>query len=293
LVLYYLEYSIPGFIDDYDNFNSQLLDHFISVVLTTLTFTILIRNLIKTQIKEKKIVEESNHLKTSFLANTSHDLRAPANSILSFSEIILQEDLSQKELERYINIIHSNSQQLLVLINDIFDISIIESRNLIISPRNININAVLEEVYSNFKRDIEVSNKNIELNVHFGLPMTQSIIFADAARITQILTNLLQNAIKYTHDGAIAFGYDKKLDSNELIFFFVKDTGSGIPADKIKDIFTRYVTNIDVTKKVKGTGLGLHITNSLVHLMNGKVWVESEIGKGSQFYFTLPLNSNK
>ena len=137
-----------------------------------------------------------------------------------------------------------------------------------------------------------MSNKNIELNVHFGLPMTQSIIFADASRITQILTNLLQNAIKYTHDGAIAFGYDKKLDSNELVFF-VKDTGSGIPADKIKDIFTRYVTNIDVTKKVKGTGLGLHITNSLVHLMNGKVWVESEIGKGSQFYFTLPLNSNK
>ena len=105
------------------------------------------------------------------------------------------------------------------------------------------------------------------------------------------MTNLIQNSIKHTNTGAIAFGYDKMLDTNELIFY-VKDTGSGIPEKHKEDIFNRYVTNIDKTKKVKGTGLGLHITSSLVRLMNGKIWVESQVGMGSQFYFTIPLKLN-
>jgi len=288
IVLYYLEFSVPGFIKTYDNLDKLSFDHLSIILIVILTFFLLIRTLIKIQLNEKEIAQESNHLKSTFLANTSHDLRAPANSILSFSELLSNENLSHAEINKYVKIIHSNSTQLLNLINDIFDISIIDSKNLIISPQNTNINEVLEEVYTNFKREIEVSNKNIDLDVIFGLPITQSIVYIDPIRIKQILTNLLQNAIKHTDMGAIAFGYDKKMDENELLFF-VKDTGSGIPKDKIEEIFERYVTSIGKPEKPIGIGLGLHITSSLVKLMKGNIWVESKVDVGSKFYFTIPL----
>jgi signal transduction histidine kinase len=290
-VLYLLDFTISDFTSSYDSFNDMFWDHVISIFIVIISFVILIRNIIKTQIREKEIAMESRHLKSSFLSNTSHDLRAPANSILSFSELLFQEDLSKNEMKKYVNIIHNNSQQLLTLINDIFDISILESKTLKIEPKIININDLLEEVYSNTKREIEVKEKNIELNIQFGLPITQSVIYTDPVRLKQILTNLIQNAIKHTTVGAIAFGYDKKMDEEELIFF-VKDTGAGIPEDKIDDIFQRYITNIDETRKVKGTGLGLHITSSLVKLLEGRIWVESVLEEGSQFYFTIPLKTN-
>lgn len=179
---------------------------------------------------------------------------------------------------------------MLTLVNDIFDISIIESKNIIIHPQHVSINEILEDVFDNFKREIEVNERNIDLRVHFGLPITQSIIYIDPVRIKQILTNLIQNAIKHTPEGAIIFGYDIEINKNELVFY-VKDTGYGIPEDQLENIFTRYVTNIDASKKIKGTGLGLHITSSLVSLMKGKIWVKSEVDKGSMFYFSIPLES--
>jgi signal transduction histidine kinase len=290
LVLYYLDLNFEGFSNHYKSFSDQFIDHLVSILIVISSFVLLVRNLINIQIKEKKIAQESSHLKSAFLANTSHDLRAPANSILSFSELINQEDLSPNELQKYIKVIHSNSEQLLNLINDIFDISIIESKNLVIKPQNTNINDQLEELYSNFKRLIEISNKNIDLKVHFGLPMTQSIIYADPVRIKQVLTNLLQNAVKHTEMGAIIFGYDKKMNSDEL-HFFVKDSGHGIPEDKQKDIFNRYVTNVEQNKKASGIGLGLHITASLVKQMNGEIGLSSKEGVGSHFYFTIPFEA--
>lgn len=288
LLLYYLEFKMPGIFDEYENFDAQFFDHMVSMIIVTFAFIVLIRNLINVQLNEKEIAQESNRLKSTFLANTSHDLRAPVNSILSFSELINQEKLSNSEIGKYVKIIHSNSAQLLTLINDIFDISIIESNNIIINPQNININDALEEIYANAKRDIEISKKQIDLDVIFGLPLTQSVVYIDQVRIKQILTNLIQNAIKHTESGMIVFGYDKKIDTNELLFF-VKDTGYGIPEDKLEDIFKRYVTGIDKTKTIKGTGLGLHITSSLVKLMKGEIWVESKVDIGSKFFFTIPI----
>jgi len=290
LLLYYLEFEIPEFVNKYENFDEQFFDHVISIIIVVFTFIVLIRTLIKIQLNEKEIAQESNRLKSTFLANTSHDLRAPVNSILSFSELLNQEKLSQSEISKYVKIIHSNSSQLLTLINDIFDISIIESKNIIITPQNTNINDVLEEIYTNAKRDIEVSEKQIDLDVIFGLPLTQSVLYIDPVRIKQILTNLIQNAIKHTESGMIVFGYDKKINTNELLFF-VKDTGYGIPENKLEDIFERYVTDISKTKSIKGTGLGLHITSSLVKLMNGKIWVESQLGVGSKFFFSIPIET--
>lgn len=289
VVLYYLDYQSDTFTNKYENFNQLFIDNVASILALIITFLILLRSLIKAQIKEKEIANESSHLKSTFLANTSHDLRAPVNSILSFSELIFQEKLTHDELIKYNKIIHSNSAQLLSLINDMFDISIIESKNIIINQKFTNINDLLDELHSTFKRDIEVKNKNIDLNIHYGLPNSQAFIYTDPVRVKQIISNLLQNAIKHTTEGAIAFGYDKKMDADELLFY-VKDTGSGIPDDKLEDIFKRYVTNINETKKTKGTGLGLHITSSLVKLLNGKIWVESDIDVGSQFFFTLPIN---
>lgn len=290
LLLYYLEFKIPTFANSYESFDEQFFDHVVSIIIVIFSFIVLIRTLIRIQINEKEIAQESNRLKSTFLANTSHDLRAPVNSILSFSELICEEKLSKSEINKYVKIIHSNSSQLLTLINDIFDISIIESKNIIITPQSANINDVLEEMYANAKREIEVSEKKIELDVIFGLPLTQSVMFIDPVRIKQILTNLIQNAIKHTESGMIVFGYDKKIDTNELLFF-VKDTGYGIPEDKLEDIFERYVTDINKTKSIKGTGLGLHITSSLVKLMKGKIWVESKIDVGSKFFFSIPIEN--
>ena len=288
ILLEYAAFQLPNFTANYTDMQILIIDHIISLLLIFIPFIVFFKTLISIHTREKIIALESTKLKTSFLTNTSHDLRAPVNSILSFSDLIRNEELSKEELNRYTNIISSNSHQLLTLVNDIFDISIIESKNINIHPQYVNINEILEDVYDNFKRDIEVNERNIELRVHFGLPFTQSIIYIDPVRIKQILTNLIQNAIKHTPEGAIIFGYDKDMNKDELVFF-VKDTGYGIPDDQLENIFTRYVTNIDASKKIKGTGLGLHITSSLVALMKGKIWVKSVIDKGSMFYFSIPI----
>lgn len=286
-----LEYQGVIIATPYDERFSQFLDITISLVATIALLVIFISDIIKIHINEKRISEESNKLKTAFLANTSHDIQTPVNSIHGFCTLLDDEEITDEELEQYVRIIQSNSNHLLSLIDDIFDISIIESGNFNLHPYLFDINKLIEDIRQTFTQIIKSTGKEIYLQAHFGLHKKNSVVFADSVRINQIISNLLQNAINHTSSGAIIFGYEKELSTNKLLFY-VKDTGSGIPADKIDLIFERNITLLSEGNK-SGTGLGLHIVSGLLKLMHGEIWVKSNPEEGSHFFFRIPHETKK
>jgi CheY-like chemotaxis protein len=218
----------------------------------------------------------------------SHEIRTPMNGILGFANLLNEDNISRNEREEYVEIINQNGNLLLKLIDDILDIAKIEAGQLTIFEKPCILDQELMNEYTLFKRLIENrNNKNINLILNLPESKPQLQLLIDTARLKQILTNLLSNALKFTEHGSITFGYT--LESSLEIKFFVKDTGIGIPKEKFEIIFDRF-RQVDETnsRKYGGTGLGLTISNNLVKLMNGKMWVESEIGKGSTFYFTIP-----
>ena len=240
-------------------------------------------------IAAKENAEESDRLKSAFLASISHEIRTPLNGILGFSELIRDIDLEVSERNEYIDLISLNGQQLVAILNDIIDISQIETGQLKINPRDCNIDSLLSDLltyYEGFKKVID--KPDIKIKIDKPQNTSDLILKFDTYRLKQVLSNLIGNAIKFTHKGYIEFGYIIK---NEVIQFFVKDTGIGIPEENLEMIFDRF-RQVDETlsRKYGGTGLGLTISKQLVNLMEGDIWVKSEVGKGSTFYFVLPLS---
>ena len=236
----------------------------------------------------KNKAEESDQLKSRFLANMSHEIRTPMNGILGFANLLNAENILSKEREEYVQIINQNGNLLLKLIDDILDVAKIEAGQLAIFEKPCILNMELIDEYTLFKRLIENNNaKNINLVLHLPENNPPLQVLIDTARLKQILTNLLSNALKFTETGSIEFGYS--LEPAQEIKFFVKDTGIGIPQEKFEIIFDRFRQADETSsRKYGGTGLGLTISSNLVKLMKGKMWIESEIGKGSVFYFTIP-----
>lgn len=241
--------------------------------------------------KARDRAQESDRLKTSFLANMSHEIRTPMNGILGFANLLRDPDLTGEQKDLYLKHIDNSSIQLLHIIDDIIDISKIESGQLKITNRPVRINAILEEIYSSFFHRIRgdaPGQKKVTFNLNKGEDSNDFTIVTDDFRLRQIINNILGNAIKFTEKGHINFGYTTK--KNRHIEFYVSDTGVGIPSDKKDIIFDQFgqVSNKQLYQP-SGTGLGLPISKSLVKLMGGEMWVESTEGKGSTFYFTLPL----
>jgi PAS domain S-box-containing protein len=236
----------------------------------------------------KEHAEECDLLKSAFLANMSHEIRTPMNGILGFTELLKEPDLAPKEQKQYLEIIENCGNHLLDIINDIVDISKIEAGQMTVLLSEINVNEKIEKLFSFFKPDIEA--KGMGFLFQKKLPDHQATLTTDAGKINSIFTNLIKNAIKYSLDGSIELGYEKK---GKFIEFFVKDTGMGIPADKLEAIFERFV-QVDVTKRkaVQGSGLGLSISKAYVDMLGGKIRVTSKMGRGSEFYFTIPLPKN-
>ena len=240
--------------------------------------------------------EESDRLKSAFLANMSHEIRTPMNGILGFAGLLKEPGLSREEQQKYIGIIEKSGIRMLNIINDIIDISKIESGLMEVNLKESNINEQIEDVYAFFKQEVE--GKGMQLFFKNSLPAIEAIIKTDPEKLYAILTNLVKNAIKYSEKGSIEFGYDLTATQHaalsESMQFFVKDTGTGIPQDRQKAIFERFI-QVDIADKhaYQGAGLGLSISKSYVEMLGGKIWVESEPGKGSIFYFTLPYNSKK
>jgi len=235
----------------------------------------------------KEHAEESDRLKSAFLANMSHEIRTPMNGILGFSELLKEPHLTGDEQQQYIRIIEKSGKRMLNIINDIVSISKIESGQMAVSISEANINEQIEFIYDFFKPESE--RKNLKLLVSNKLPSKESIIKTDREKLFAILTNLVGNALKYTHQGSIQFGVEKKCDYLE---FFVKDTGIGIPEQQRDIVFKRFRQGDDLTSRFnEGVGLGLSISKAYVEMLGGQIWLESKLGKGSTFYFNLPYNT--
>lgn len=238
----------------------------------------------------KEKAEESDRLKSAFLANMSHEIRTPMNGILGFSNLLKDPNITGKDLQQYIEIIGRSGTRMLNIINDIVDISKIESNQMEVFISRTNINEQIEYIYNFFK--LEVATKGIHLNYKNGLSINEAYIKTDREKIYAVLTNMVKNAIKFCDKGTIEFGYSiKKNNEYEELEFFVKDTGVGIPKGKQKAIFDRFIqADISDKRAFQGAGLGLSISKAYVEMLGGKIWVESEDGKGSTFYFTIPHN---
>ena len=231
--------------------------------------------------------EESDRLKTAFLANMSHEIRTPMNGILGFAELLDDDTLTQERRREFISIISSSSKQLLTVINDIIDISKIESGQLIISNVRFNLNELMHKILITFENiKTNAGKPQLKLMLEEGFCDRDSNVICDDVRLCQVLYNLLGNALKFTASGFVKFGYRHE---NDKLLFFVQDSGKGIPDDKQRFIFERFrQVEESNTRKFGGTGLGLSISKGLVELMGGSIWVDSGENRGSTFYFTLP-----
>ena len=224
--------------------------------------------------------EESNRLKSAFLANMSHEIRTPLNAIVGFSGILASTD-EEEEKQEYVSIIENNNTLLLQLIRDILDLSKIEAGTLEFQYSNIDLNKMLNELTSSLQ--LKIKSEKVQLTCH--LAEKNCFIHTEKNRLSQLLINLISNAIKFTTEGYIRFGYELR---GKEIYFYVSDTGCGIPKDKQKSIFGRFVK---LNSFEQGTGLGLSICQTLVEHMGGTIGVDSEEGKGSTFWFTLPYKA--
>lgn len=238
--------------------------------------------------------EESDRLKSAFLANLSHEIRTPLNAIIGFSSLLVNDD-NDNEIpkEEIYNVIQNNSNALLNIINDIVDFSLIEAGQVKIIKENFSLTSFLNELNLQFKEEIKRINehdgRNLEFHIKSQILENDLFINTDPYKLRQVLTNLFNNAIKFTNSGTIEAGYE--IIERE-IRFFVSDTGSGIDEKNLNFIFERFWKDeISDNTIIRGTGLGLTITKNLLELMDGKIYVISEKGKGSTFYFTLPFTN--
>lgn len=223
--------------------------------------------------------EEANKLKSSFLANISHEIRTPLNAIIGFSSMLPTAE-SDEEANEYLSIIRSNNGLLLQLIDDILDLAKIEAGTLDFSKTTFSVNDLMDQVIHSARLGLD--NDKVEM-----LCYKQEVdyqIHSCRNRIMQVLINLVNNSMKFTKEGSISVGYNYLPDENQLQFF-VRDTGIGIPEDKQKEIFERFVK---LDPFVQGSGLGLSICEMIIHTIGGDIWVESEIGKWTCFWFTVP-----
>ncbi len=230
--------------------------------------------------------EESDMLKTAFLANMSHEIRTPMNGILGFVELLKEPKLSGEEQQEYIGIIAESGQRMLNIINDIISISKLEAGHTEVVMTETNVNDQVRYIFTFFKPEAE--KKGVEFNYKHGLPDLSSHILTDREKLYAILTNLVKNAVKFTNQGSIELGYEKK---GRFLEFFVKDTGVGIRQDQQEIVFERFrQASESLSRHYEGAGLGLAISKAYVEILGGEIRVESELDKGSAFYFTIPFD---
>lgn len=237
----------------------------------------------------KEKAEESDRLKSVFLANVSHEIRTPMNAILGFLELLRGEGLSQERMKGYIEIVNQSGKRLLNTINDIIEISKIEAGQSEVYISEVNVSEIMK-FHQDFFRQ-QCFDKGLMLKKNEQIHFEQSIVMTDKHKLEGILTNLLNNALKFTHEGSIEFG--NRIE-DDMMLFYVSDTGMGIPEKKLNAVFERFVqAGTKKSRSHEGSGLGLSIVKAYLDMLGGKIWVESEVNKGSTFYFTIPFKPVK
>jgi PAS domain S-box-containing protein len=243
--------------------------------------------------KEKRLIvakekaEESDRLKSAFLANMSHEIRTPMNGIIGFLDLLKQPDLSEENKIAYIDIVTQSSHRLLDTINDIIEISKIETGELKLHVSAINIQDLISYYHGFFKQ--QADQKGLKYFISNSLPPHVKTFQTDRNKLESIISNLIKNAVKFTHSGSVEFGCYLEQD---CLVFFVKDTGIGIPEEKLDSVFERFVQgDMSFSRPQEGAGLGLSIVKAYVGMLNGKIWVQSYPGKGSTFSFSIPYSA--
>jgi PAS domain S-box-containing protein len=239
----------------------------------------------------KEKAEESDRLKSAFLANMSHEIRTPMNAILGFSELLRSEEIAKEVRDEYTKIIHNKGNELMLIINDIIDISKIEAGDIKIMKSNLEVNDFLKPLYQHYNREKSLMNKD-HIQLRLQIPETANpVIHTDPARLKQVIYNLINNALKFTQEGFVEIGYSIQ-DPN--VEFFIRDTGIGVTPEKQQIIFDRFrQVDESLNSQFGGTGLGLAISKNLVNLLGGEIRIKSAEHQGSTFYFTLPMLENK
>lgn len=283
-VLFFIEFNIPEAIGFYPDNKTRLFDQYIGLIFCLMIIFAFITTIKKNYVREYERAKMSDRLKSAFVANLSHEIRTPLNAIVGFSSLIAESDVKEVDRKMYEDQIVRNSDYLLNLIEDIIDVSKIESNQLNVKIESVDIVPVIYRVVQSFRLTIPANKK---VHVVAECHTERMIIRVDQLRFEQILRNLLSNAVKFTDEGFIEVSCER---SNDFYTFSVKDTGIGIHIDHQKIIFDRFM-KIDNSKQhlYRGTGIGLFLSRQLVEIFGGKIWVESEVGKGSNFYFTIPV----
>ncbi|HEY9169533.1 MAG TPA: PAS domain S-box protein [Lutibacter sp.] len=246
------------------------------------------QDLLEKLIKAKEKAEESNTLKTEFIQNLSHEIRTPMNGILGFSELLSNHDLSEEKREKFIDIIKNSTHQLLRVIDDLMEISILESKQVKVEEQSVCINKLLDELHTVF--NIKATERNTILILKDKLSDQESTMLTDKNKLTKVISNLLENALKFTTEGTVELGYKLNKDCEPAqLEIYVKDNGIGIESEKQLLIFERFSqAEKSLSKKVGGLGLGLSIAKENTELLGGKISVVSELGKGATFFISIP-----
>jgi len=267
------------------------------VVLTALLMQMLIKIDRKKELRLRQELnqaiiksQESDRLKSAFLSNISHELRTPLNSILGFSELIKSPRIEAVERDAYIDFINEGSHQLLAVLNDLIEISKLESNLTQVENKEFCIVSLIHELYSIYKFELEMNN-NKDLNFDLSLPINETyLIKSDRFRLKQIVSHFLNNAIKFTHEGSIQLGLEEK---EGRVSVFVQDTGIGIGKDKLSRVLQPFVqSDMESTKRYGGVGIGLALCQELSVLLKGEVQIETELNKGTRVSLVLPLCEN-
>ncbi|MBL7967966.1 MAG: HAMP domain-containing histidine kinase [Prolixibacteraceae bacterium] len=281
--LLFVELWFSEAIGTYPDINTRVWDNYIGLMFSLLVIYSFIAAIKKNYIHEYERAKMSDQLKSAFVANMSHEIRTPLNAIVGFSSLMTDPDIEDEDKKSFEDQIQRNSDYLLSLIEDIIDVSKIESNQLTIKVQEVDVVPLIKQITQSFQLTIP-SAKNI--NITNSLSDNALIVMADKVRVEQILRNLLSNAVKFTDKGTIDVGCSK---DREFFTFSVKDTGIGIHTEHQQIIFERF-RKLENSKQhlYRGTGIGLFLSKQLVEMFGGKIWVESEVGKGSIFYFTIP-----
>lgn len=234
--------------------------------------------------------EEADRLKTAFLGNMSHEIRTPLNAIMGFSSLLQDDSINESDKQPFYDIIHANSNRLLDLIDEIFDIAQLESGMTNLQKEPVQINELLTGLITFFNMEKSALDKeHIAIRLNLANKNRQFSLMTDERKLRQTMINLIENALKYTNEGSVETGYDI---FDQKIRFFVKDSGIGFPQEKLDVLFQRFRQHDESqTRQYGGVGLGLTLSKKFVELMGGEMWAESVPGKGSTFFFTVPYNS--
>jgi len=290
VILFCVEFIFVKEINAYSNEKIRIVDIYTSLVIYALLTTVLLIMAEKIYIHEREKAEKSDKLKSAFLANMSHEIRTPMNSILGFSQL-LDTDITREERKEYIKIINDSGIYLLQLIEDIIDISKIEANQIEIHPVEFVLKDLFDDLKTIFSQSLLKQGKD-KIKLEYYVPFPDLRLVTDRIRLKQILTNLLSNAVKFTDKGSIEFGC---IHEGEHLQFFVRDTGIGIDKEYHEVIFNRFMKlEAQSPEKIyRGTGIGLSLSKDLIHILGGTIWIESEPGKGSAFYFSIPFVEKK